>query len=67
MNYLKEEMKYMKERERRKLIRGMNKTDSTKVTKQPERNVDTSDDDDDLEIDENSFSDNDSIDRVDEL
>ena len=67
MNYLKEEMKYMKERERRKLIRGMKKTHSTKVTKQPERNADTSDDDDDLEIDENSLSDNDSIDRVDEL
>ena len=64
MNYLKEEMKYMKERERRKLIRGMNTTHATKVTKQPERNADTPDDDE-LEVDGNSFSDNDSIDSVD--
>lgn len=70
MNYLREEMKFMKERDRRTLVREMNKSDSTKVTmvtKQSEKNADSSDGDDELGTDENSFSDNDSIGRVDKL
>ena len=46
MNYLKEEMRYMKERERRTLIRDMNKDSkskaATKDTKQPQWNADSS-------------------------
>ena len=46
MNYLKDEMRYLKERERRTLIRDMNKesksTAANKDTKLPKCNADTS-------------------------
>ncbi|KAI6660673.1 hypothetical protein LOD99_10353 [Oopsacas minuta] len=56
LNYLKEEMRYMKERERRKLVREMNKSSKgavTKVTKPSERNAESSESsqsEDDLDI-----------------